>query len=100
MAINSPQVYCTIASRVYICIAIAIPAIVLCINRRLYLLASLNSILSSEADKRREIMIDIAIGIGLPIIIMIFCMSYYYPSVSFTHLYYSIFRPELSIYNS
>ena len=45
-------------------------------------------------------MIDVAIGIGLPIIIIIFCMSYYYPSVSFTHLHYSVFRPEFSTYNS
>ena len=52
---------------------VAVPAVVICINRRLYLLASPTSILPSETDKRREIIIDLAIGIGLPIMIMILC---------------------------
>ena len=66
-----------IATRFLIGISIAGPAINLCINRRLYLLAS-TSVLPSKADKRREIIIDLAIGIGLPIVIMILCLSSYY----------------------
>src|ERR1700678_3867274 len=34
--------------------------------------------LNSEADKRREIMIDLAIGVGLPILGIILGMSCYY----------------------
>jgi len=69
--VNWAPVWCDITSRFNIGISIAIPAVVLCINRRLYLLASPTSVLPSEVDKRREIMIDIAIGIGLPIIVII-----------------------------
>ena len=60
-----------IATRVELGIAIAIPAVVLCINRRLYLLASTTSKVDSQADKNREIIIDLVIGIGLPVIAMV-----------------------------
>ncbi|KAF8808062.1 pheromone receptor [Phlegmacium glaucopus] len=66
--INWAPVWCDISSRINIGVSVAIPAINLCINRRLYLLASPTSVLPSEADKRREVVIDLAIGIGLPII--------------------------------
>ncbi|KAF8798449.1 fungal pheromone STE3G-protein-coupled receptor [Phlegmacium glaucopus] len=69
--VNWAPVWCDISSRINIGISVAIPAINLCINRRLYLLASPTSLLPSEADMRREVVIDLAIGIGLPIIIII-----------------------------
>ena len=47
------------------------PATVLSINRRLYLLASPISTVPSQADKNREVVIDLVIGIGLPIIAMV-----------------------------
>ena len=75
-----------IASRFNLGVSIAIPAVVLGINRRLYLLASPTSVIPSEQAKRREIMIDIAIGVGLPIIVIILCSSCYcYLHVSLTH---------------
>jgi hypothetical protein len=64
-----------IATRFSIGVTIAIPATILCINRRLYLLASQTSLIPSKADKIREFIIDLVIGIGLPIIAMALCMS-------------------------
>ena len=51
--------------------AVAIPAASLCINRRLYQIASVQSVTKSRAEKRRDVIIDLAIGIGLPILGMI-----------------------------
>ena len=51
------------------------PASILCINRRLYLLASPTSLLPSKADKHREFMIDLVIGTGLPILEMVLGLS-------------------------
>ena len=50
-------------------ISTAIPASVICINRRLYLLASPITRVPSQADKNREVIIDLVIGIGLPVIL-------------------------------
>ena len=56
-----------IAGRLNIVHSVAIPAAILCINRRLYMLASPITIIPSKADKNRELIIDLVIGIGLPI---------------------------------
>jgi len=68
--INWAPVWCDITTRFNFGISIAIPAILLCINRRLYLLASPTTIIPSQADKNREVIIDLVIGIGLPIMVM------------------------------
>ncbi|KAJ7455562.1 pheromone A receptor-domain-containing protein [Mycena latifolia] len=47
---------------------LAIPACSLCINRRLYQIASVRSVTKTRAEKHRAIMIDLAIGLGLPIL--------------------------------
>jgi len=67
--------YHVIATGFNLGISVAVSAAVLCINRRLYLLASLTSIIPSKADKNREVIIDLVIGIGLPIILMVLCLS-------------------------
>jgi len=51
--------------------AVAIPAASLCINRRLYQIASVQSVTKTRAQKRRDVIVDLSIGIGLPIIGMI-----------------------------
>ena len=61
--------YLVIASRFIVGISIALPATLLLINRRLYLLASQITRVPSQADKNREIIIDLVVGIGLPVII-------------------------------
>ncbi|KAF8553269.1 STE3-domain-containing protein [Imleria badia] len=57
--------------------SIAIPAASLCINRRLYHIASVQSVTTTRAEKRRDIMVDLAIGVGLPIVVTIihFCFQ-------------------------
>ena len=48
----------------------AIRATILCIDRRFYMLASPITTVPSQAYKNREVIIDFAIGMGLPIIVM------------------------------
>jgi len=69
--INRAPVWCDISTQFMIGSAVAIPAASLCINRRLYLIASVQSVTKTRAQKRRDIIIDLAIGIGLPILGMI-----------------------------
>ncbi|KAJ7020815.1 pheromone A receptor-domain-containing protein [Mycena alexandri] len=47
---------------------LAIPACSLCINRRLYQIASVRTVTKTASDKRRAILIDLAIGLGLPLL--------------------------------
>ena len=95
----SPVLIHVIAAKFNVGISVAIPAIVLCINRRLYLLASPISIIPSHADKNRELIIDLVIGIGLPIIAMALCLS----SNLFLYLFgssaFSVVRSIRSIYD-
>lgn len=51
--------------------SVAIPAASLCINRRLYHIASVQSVTTTRAQKRRDIIVDLAIGVGLPIVVTI-----------------------------
>ena len=67
--------YNVIATRFFVGTTAAVPATFLCINRRLYLLASQTSVIPSRADKIRELIIDLVIGIGLPVIVMALCLS-------------------------
>ena len=62
--------YLVIAIRFNDAMSTAIPAAILCIDRRLYMLASPITTVPSQADKKREVIIDLVIGIGLPIIVM------------------------------
>ncbi|KAF8055249.1 pheromone B alpha 1 receptor [Lyophyllum atratum] len=70
-AINWAPVWCDISARFLVGVAVAIPAASLCINRRLYHIASVRSVTVTKAEKRRAIMVDLAIGLGLPILEMI-----------------------------
>ncbi|KAF5378593.1 hypothetical protein D9615_007162 [Tricholomella constricta] len=70
-AINWAPVWCDISARILIGASVAIPAASLCINRRLYHIASVRSVTVTKAEKRRAIMVDLAIGLGLPILEMI-----------------------------
>ncbi|KAG6908398.1 hypothetical protein DXG01_004827 [Tephrocybe rancida] len=55
------------ATKFMIATAAALPAASLCISRRLYLIAT-DSAAKSEADKRREMLLDLGIGLGAPAI--------------------------------
>lgn len=70
-AINRAPVWCDISARIIIGLNVAIPAASLCINRRLYHISSANTVTITKAEKRRAIMVDLAIGLGIPILEMI-----------------------------
>ncbi|GLB44322.1 putative pheromone receptor [Lyophyllum shimeji] len=70
-AINWAPVWCDISARFIVGLSIGIPCASLCINRRLYHIASVRSVTTTKAEKRRAIMVDLAIGLGIPILVMI-----------------------------
>ncbi|KAI6111889.1 pheromone A receptor-domain-containing protein [Pisolithus thermaeus] len=69
--INKAPVWCDISSKFMIGTAVAIPAASLCINRRLYHIVSVDAVTKTRAEKRRDVLVDLAIGLGIPILEMI-----------------------------
>jgi len=65
------KVYCDIAIRIQVALNVAIPACSLCINRRLYKITNMKAVMITRSEKRRAIVIDLLIGIGIPILQMI-----------------------------
>ncbi|KAI0055651.1 STE3-domain-containing protein [Artomyces pyxidatus] len=63
--LNVAPVWCDISTRIIIAINVAIPLSTLCITRRLYLITS---DVAPKLNKRREALIDLSIGFGLPIL--------------------------------
>ncbi|KAJ7611071.1 putative fungal pheromone GPCR, STE3-type [Mycena polygramma] len=63
-------VWCDISTRLIVGIAVAIPAASLCINRRLYKIASCSTVSITKAEKRRAVLVDLAIGLGIPLVQM------------------------------
>ena len=49
----------------------AIPASSLCIARRLYCVAAMKPMTTTRAEKRRELTLDLLIGLGIPVLEMI-----------------------------
>ncbi|KAF7331661.1 Pheromone B alpha 1 receptor [Mycena kentingensis (nom. inval.)] len=47
---------------------LAIPATSLCINRRLYQIASVRTVTKTKTQQRREIIVDLLISVGLPVL--------------------------------
>ncbi|KAI0055983.1 STE3-domain-containing protein [Artomyces pyxidatus] len=66
--LNVAPVWCDISTRLIIAGSIAIPSASLCITRRLHVIASN---MSATLEKRREAIIDLSIGLGLPFLSMI-----------------------------
>lgn len=69
--VNWAPVWCDISSKFIIGASIGIPCASLCINRRLYYIGKMQVVTKTKADKVRGIVIDCAIGIGIPVIVMI-----------------------------
>ncbi|KAI0061268.1 STE3-like pheromone receptor [Artomyces pyxidatus] len=63
---NSAPVWCDISTRVILAGNVAMPATVLCITRQLYMVTGLIS--GTLVNKRREVYIDLAVGLGIPIL--------------------------------
>lgn len=69
-AIDIAPVWCDITSKVIVGLSVAIPAASLCINHRLYCIAAVRSVTRTKAEKRRAIIVDLAIGLGIPVVVM------------------------------
>ena len=55
-------------TRFQVAINVAIPACSLCINRRLYKIATSKAVMITRSEKRRAVMVDLLIGLGIPIL--------------------------------
>ncbi|KAH9958653.1 GPCR fungal pheromone mating factor [Russula compacta] len=69
--VDRAKIYCFISVRIQCALNVAIPASSLCIARRLYCVAAMKPMMSTRAEKRRELTIDLLIGLGIPILEMI-----------------------------
>jgi len=65
--VDKAPVYCDIVIRVQIGLNVAISACSLCINRRLYKIATAKGVITDE-EKRRAVIVDLLIGLGIPIL--------------------------------
>ncbi|KAJ3746243.1 pheromone receptor [Lentinula detonsa] len=70
-AINSVPVWCDISSQIILGAGVGIPASTLCISRRLYRIISTQTVSITLDDKRRAIYEDLAIAVGLPVLVLI-----------------------------
>ncbi|KAF8240550.1 STE3-domain-containing protein [Tricholoma matsutake] len=69
--VNNPApIWCDISSRVQLAASIAAPVAVLCTIRRIYLLTVGYMPLTTN-EKRRAVMLDLASGLGIPMIVVI-----------------------------
>jgi pheromone a factor receptor len=66
--INRAPVYCDISTRIQVALNVAIPACSLCINRRLYKIATVKVMTTTYTERRRAVIHDLLIGVGLPIL--------------------------------
>jgi pheromone a factor receptor len=72
-AINWAPVWCDISSRLVIGLSVAIPAAALCITRRLYHITTCEQVMQTRSDKRRQIIQDLLIALGIPLLEMVIC---------------------------
>ncbi|KZP15172.1 STE3-domain-containing protein [Athelia psychrophila] len=77
--VDLAPVFCDISSCIIVAVNVVIPAASLCIMRHLFNVLSLRAMQWSEAQKCREVYINLAIGIGIPILSI---PSYYIVQVS------------------
>ncbi|KAF9459379.1 pheromone receptor [Collybia nuda] len=69
--INHAPIWCDISIRIILGASMAIPAASLCINRRLYRISRLTTVKITKAEKLRDIGVDLAIALGVPILFII-----------------------------
>ncbi|KAF9647221.1 pheromone receptor, partial [Thelephora ganbajun] len=66
--VNWAPVWCDINTRLQIAFLVAWPACALCIVRRLYYIASPTAVTTTRTQKRREMIVDLLITIGIPVL--------------------------------
>ncbi|KAJ1300850.1 hypothetical protein OPQ81_002490 [Rhizoctonia solani] len=64
-------VWCDISAKIAIAWSVGLPAASLCINRRLYQITHPKYAYSDGNTKRRTVIFDLSIGLGLPVLVMI-----------------------------
>ncbi|KAH9963550.1 GPCR fungal pheromone mating factor [Russula dissimulans] len=69
--IDRAPFYCDIIIHLQSGLNVALAACALCINRRLYKIATARAVIITKTEKRRAIMVDLLIGIGIPVLQMI-----------------------------
>ncbi|KAJ7902933.1 fungal pheromone STE3G-protein-coupled receptor, partial [Mycena leptocephala] len=67
-SVNRAPVWCDISIRITMAASVGIPAASLCINRRLYQIASVKAVTISAAEKRRAALIDALICVLFPLV--------------------------------
>ena len=67
--------------------SVALSACSLCINRRLYFIARIGEVTTTKKDKRRAVRVDLAIGIGIPVLVMVLRMFLYF--LASIHFFFS-----------
>ncbi|KAF8597846.1 STE3-domain-containing protein [Ceratobasidium sp. AG-I] len=68
---NHAPIWCDISTKIIIGLSVGICAASLSINRRLYLIAAQNESRAFRRFTRRDTIIDLCLGIGLPVLVMI-----------------------------
>jgi hypothetical protein len=68
----------SIASKFSVGVSMAVSAASLCINRRLYRIACIRVVTTTKADKRRAILVNLAIELDIPVLVMILRMFFYF----------------------
>ncbi|KAH8984401.1 STE3-domain-containing protein [Lactarius deliciosus] len=67
---NVAPVWCDISTRFIVGLQVGLPAALLVINRRLFKIVSSTAVVKTTAEKRRALFVDLAIGLGIPLIQM------------------------------
>ncbi|KIM26530.1 hypothetical protein M408DRAFT_72477 [Serendipita vermifera MAFF 305830] len=68
---NPAPIWCDIATKLIIGLNVAMPCVSLCIQRRLYHISRISQVSPTHEQRRREIYVDLSIGLGFPVLIMI-----------------------------
>jgi pheromone a factor receptor len=71
-ALNPAPRWCDFSTHFIVGANAGIPAASLCINRRLYYISRCSSVTVTKKQKRRAIYVDLAIGVGIPLIAILF----------------------------
>ncbi|KAJ7210712.1 putative fungal pheromone GPCR, STE3-type [Mycena pura] len=69
--VNRAPVWCDISVRIILAASVGTPAASLCINRRLYQIATVQAVGTSKAEKRRAAFIDTLICVILPLVFLV-----------------------------
>lgn len=67
---NNLPIWCDISSKFLLGAGVGITASTLCISRRLHTIATVQNVSISRSDKRRTVIIDLCIAVGIPFLVM------------------------------